>query len=437
LLIWASSWMGCSSSPVAPVDGGTVSDVGSRSEDGGLLGRTDAVVSDGLAVDATPVDAAREDAAPLDTGVVVRTDSGSADASASDIAINDSGAVDGGAVCTLSAMGTTLTLDCGCGAQSVELFGVNLGACRLVGFASPSTPSVEVSCGGVSLFIGTGCAPADAGVSDTGVSDGGVTLGYKLIPAGTFTMGSPLTEVGREPFLGSVGSEVQHTVTITRDYWLKQTEVTQGEFLALMGFNPSGFPACGSSCPVEMVTWYDAVDYVNALSRAEGLPECYGGTGENRTFVGLSCLGYRLPTEAEWEYAARAGTLTSTYNGDITVGETCNADPALSPIAWYCADGAPYSPRPVGGKQPNAWGLYDMLGNVSEWTHDQFALLGAGAVTDPLGSPGGAGVGTPTCRGGSFSYEATFSRAAYRDRANYAVAVAYDLGFRPARSAGP
>jgi formylglycine-generating enzyme required for sulfatase activity len=326
-------------------------------------------------------------------------------------------------------MGTTLTLDCGCGARSVTLFGVNLGGCRLVGSASPSNPSVEVSCGGVSLFIETGCAPADAGVSDTGVSDGGVTgpVGYKLIPAGTFTMGSPLTEPDRVP------DEVQHTVTITRDYWLKETEVTQGEWQALMGNNPSYFPGCGADCPVEQVSWYDAVDYVNALSRAEGLPECYGGSGTNRTFVGLSCLGYRLPTEAEWEYAARAGTLTSSYNGNLTAGFSCNADPALSPIAWYCANSPPAITRPVGRKQPNAWGLYDMLGNVYEWTHDWYDTIGAGPATDPLGPSTGS---YRVARGGGWDGAASFCRAAFRGSSGPSIR-GIAVGFRPAKSAGP
>jgi hypothetical protein len=380
-LVWASSWLGCSSSPVSAADGGLVSDVGSRSEDGGLAGRTDAFVSDGSAVDATPLDATPLDATPLDatpldatpsdatpldatpadTGVIVRPDSGAADAGAPDAALNDSGASDGGAVCTLSAMGTTLTLDCGCGARSVTLFGVNLGGCRLVGSASPSNPSVEVSCGGVSLFIETGCAPADAGVSDTGVSDGGVTgpVGYK--------------------------------------------------------------------------SWYDAVDYVNALSRAEGLPECYGGSGTNRTFVGLSCLGYRLPTEAEWEYAARAGTLTSSYNGNLTAGFSCNADPALSPIAWYCANSPPAITRPVGRKQPNAWGLYDMLGNVYEWTHDWYDTIGAGPATDPLGPSTGS---YRVARGGGWDGAASFCRAAFRGSSGPSIR-GIAVGFRPAKSAGP
>ena len=239
-----------------------------------------------------------------------------------------------------------------------------------------------------------------------------VVPGYVRIPAGTFTMGSPANESGR----GS--DEVQHQVTITRDFWLKETEVTQGEWRSLMGSNPSGFSACGDGCPVEQVSWFDAVDYVNALSRSEGLPECYGGSRTSRTFAGLSCRGFRLPTEAEWEYAARAGTTGERYG-------------PLDATAWAWANSGDRT-RPVRGKQANAWGLYDMIGNVYEWTHDWYDAYG-GAATDPLGPDTGS---NRVLRGGSWYFGAAVWRAA--DRSGYPPGYAYSfLGFRPARSVFP
>ncbi len=207
-------------------------------------------------------------------------------------------------------------------------------------------------------------------------------------------------------------------MTLTRDFWLKETEVTQGEWQALMGSNPSYFTACGPSCPVEQMSWFDAVDYVNALSRSEGLPECYGGTGMSQTFAGLSCRGYRLPTEAEWEYAARAGTTSDRYG-------------ALDAIAWHAGNSGSTT-HAVRGKQPNAWGLYDMLGNVWEWTHDWYGEYGTGAVTDPLGaSPGSSRV---TIRGGSWDLVPADCRAAFRFDSAPGSRNG-NLGFRPARSA--
>ncbi len=211
-------------------------------------------------------------------------------------------------------------------------------------------------------------------------------VGYVRIAPGTFTMGSPPSEEGH------ANDETQHRVTITRAYCMKATEVTQGEWQAVMGSNPSEFRNCGANCPVEHVSWNDAVGYANALSRREGLPECYAGS----TFTGLACNGYRLPTEAEWEYAARAGTTAATYGN-------------LEGVAWYDKN-AGGTTHPVRQKQPNAWGLSDMLGNVWEWTGDWYAAY-AGSASDPTGAAGGS---YRVVRGGSWLLSANHARAAGR-----------------------
>jgi len=234
-----------------------------------------------------------------------------------------------------------------------------------------------------------------------------VPNGYMLIQPGSFMMGSPSSESGRD------NDEKQHRVTITRPFFLKATEVTQGEWNAVMGSNPSKFSSCGDDCPVEKVSWYDAVDYVNALSRKEGLEQCY----HFGRFKGLSCKGYRLPTEAEWEYAARAGSTEARY-GD------------LNSIAWY-NNNSGRKTHPVGEKKPNAWGLFDMIGNVWEWTNDWQGDYPDGALSDPVGRKSGS---FRVRRGGCWSFGVKACRAAGR-AGNDPDVRGKHLGFRPARTA--
>ena len=256
--------------------------------------------------------------------------------------------------------------------------------------------------------------------------------GFELIPSGSFTMGSPADEPGRSD------DEEQHRVTISRDFWLQSTEVTQGEWLELMGSSPSYYSECGENCPVERVSWWDAVSYCNALSRREGLEECYelrgcsgvvgGGCASGERFclgnyecrgvdfVGLSCLGYRLPTESEWEYAARAGTTGSRY-GELDV------------IAWYYGNSGGRT-HEVGVKAPNAWGLYDMLGNVAEWTWDLYGDYPRVDERDPLGHSGGS---SRVFRGGGWGGAAHRVRSALRRHDLPAYRLLH-LGFRPART---
>jgi formylglycine-generating enzyme required for sulfatase activity len=236
--------------------------------------------------------------------------------------------------------------------------------------------------------------------------------GFELISAGTFTMGSPTGEIGRGR------NETSHIVTLTNDFWLQTTEVTQERWITLMGDNPSYFSSCGSACPVERVSWLDAIGYANALSASQRLPACYNSAGD---VVGgetvYDCAGYRLPTEAEWEYAARAGSTNAAYG-------------LSSEVAWYSSNSGGET-HPVGGLLPNAWGLYDMLGNVWEWTHDRYDRYESGAVTNPSGGSSGS---NRVLRGGGGGNGVGCIRAAYRYFRDPTYQVS-DLGFRLARSA--
>ena len=250
-----------------------------------------------------------------------------------------------------------------------------------------------------------------------------VPRGFVRIPAGSFRMGSPVGEADRQT------DEEQHRVTISRSFFLQATEVTQGQWRSLMNTNPSRFGSCGESCPVENVNWYEAVSYCNALSIKEGLPPCYSlvecngktpGGGlvcADVGVVGLSCRGYRLPTEAEWEYAARAGSAGARYG-------------ALETIAWYSSNSGD-STHIVGDRSANAYGLHDMQGNVWEWTADYYDKTYGGALErDPTGPTGGSNrVG----RGCSWINAAAICRAASRGWVSPSARGNF-LGFRPARS---
>jgi formylglycine-generating enzyme required for sulfatase activity len=234
----------------------------------------------------------------------------------------------------------------------------------------------------------------------------------------------------------------QRVVELTRSFWKMETEVTQGQFQRVMGYNPSHFKNCGLNCPVESVNWHEACAFANALSRKQGFEECYtcSGSGTGVTcevksqYSGsgyYNCKGWRLPTEAEWEYAARSGVHAAIYKGKFEIKGFSNA-PALDPIAWYSGNsGVSYEggfdcsnwsekqysssrcgTHPVGRKQSNMWGLHDMLGNVFEWVHDWYQdsyrdLTGKDPVNDRTGSE-------RVLRGGSWNFHARVMRAANR-----------------------
>ena len=266
---------------------------------------------------------------------------------------------------------------------------------------------------------------------------------WVTIPAGSFTMGSPTTEACRDQYAYAT-EETEHPVTLTRPFEISATEVTQAQFVDVMGYNPTTWSAC-ANCPVDNITWHLAASYCNRLSGMRGLAKCYtctvttvdaGATscGESQTYAGkkiYDCPGYRLPTEAEWEYAYRAGTQTALYSGAI-VG--CNVDTAAGQIGWYT--GNTTKPKPVGSLTPNAWGLFDMAGNLWEWCHDWGnADLGAQAATNPV-TCGITGTANHVIRGGSWHAEAYTLRAAYREFMSPTDGGGSD-GFRCARGLPP
>ncbi|MBF0224810.1 MAG: SUMF1/EgtB/PvdO family nonheme iron enzyme [Desulfobacterales bacterium] len=226
-------------------------------------------------------------------------------------------------------------------------------------------------------------------LQDTITNSIGMT--FVLIKSGKFTMGSPSSELGRD------SDETQHEVTLTKSFYMQTTEVTQGQWKAVMGSNPSYFNSCGDNCPVEQVSWDDCQTFISKLNQKEGVNV------------------YRLPTEAEWEYSARAGTTAAFVTGGINVTD-CGYDLNLDTIGWYCNNSCvTYSggydcsswggqcskcgSHPVGQKQANLWGLYDMHGNVREWCADWYGLYPSSAVIDPTGPTTGS---DHVLRGGSW-----------------------------------
>ena len=254
---------------------------------------------------------------------------------------------------------------------------------------------------------------------------------------GRFVMGSPADESGRWEDEGPA-----HPVQLRSGFWLGETAVTQGLWSSLMGENRSRFVSADR--PVEQVSWFDAVRFCNALSARLGLPLAYrvGEGDEPDVELLLDSEGFRLPTEAEWEYACRAGTKTATWRGDLDIiedVERSNNAPVLDEIAWYGGnsnvgfdlDGR-RGTHPVAQKLPNPWGLYDMLGNVHEWCTDHNERLrGYGSESariNPVQLRGTSRV----IRGGSWDSGARGVRAAYRYAYTPDVRDG-NLGFRLAR----
>ena len=262
--------------------------------------------------------------------------------------------------------------------------------------------------------------------------DDNVTLSMAWIEPGTFLMGSPQTPYED----GRWNDEVEHQVTLSRGFWLGKYEVTQGEWESLMGSNPSYFKNAGTQAPVENISWADTQEFINKLNEQE--------RNAGRLPIGYE---YRLPTEAQWEYACRAGTRRATYCTEPWMILGSRNAPSLDPIAWYGGNsGVGYSgawdisnfeetqysyqkagTHPVGEKEPNAWGLYDMLGNVFERCDDFLVNYPQNPVTDPIGAS--RLLKDRNVRGASWYDSVRRSRAAYRGTFpdNYRGA---DVGFR-------
>lgn len=257
--------------------------------------------------------------------------------------------------------------------------------------------------------------------------------GLVLLPGGTVTIGSPDSERQRQ------ADETQHQVTLSA-FYVDPHEVTQQDYQAVMGTNPSHFR--GDNLPVEQVTWYDAINYCNKLSEARGLTPVYEIDGTTVTW-NRAADGYRLLTEAEWEYAARAGTQTVFYEGGQIVADQvnfCGSYPYLIEENYLSHQNPEVvtstyrqETMPVDGLAPNSWGLYHMEGNVSEWCFDYYGPYDTAQNTDPSGPTSGS---LRVNRGGGWNDFAKHVRMAYRSVTSPDT-VEQNLGFRIARNAEP
>ncbi|MGI9536407.1 MAG: formylglycine-generating enzyme family protein [Desulfocapsaceae bacterium] len=213
-----------------------------------------------------------------------------------------------------------------------------------------------------------------------------IGMSFMYIPPGSYLRGSPQEEPGRE------SDESQQLVTLSDGYYIQTTEVTQKQWKAVMGELPLYIIKCDEECPVERVSWDHAQEFIRKLNNMDGSQI------------------YRLPTEAEWEYAARAGSKTSFANGEISA-LTCDHDAKLSDLGWYCGNSKVSRHHIVAQKHPNAWGLFDMHGSVWEWCSDWYGQYPSKSVNDPLGPPDGT---ERIMRGGGIADTARSCRSANR-----------------------
>jgi len=237
-----------------------------------------------------------------------------------------------------------------------------------------------------------------------------------LIPNGEFLTGSPESDSDAEDH-----EKPQHQTTLSRPFYLSIYEVTQEEYGTVMGVDPSHFKG-ESHRPVDSVSWYDAIGFCNNLSEKENIIPYYKIDGQDVSIGGGD--GYRLPTEAEWEYACRAGTMARW-----TCGEN---ESDLERFAWYArnSNGLSY---PVGEKEPNAWGLYDMHANVAEWCWDRFSgdYYRDSPDEDPTGPSSGS---SRALRGGCWNAQPPGVRCSYRDARPPSMRGNLVVGFRVART---
>ncbi len=261
--------------------------------------------------------------------------------------------------------------------------------------------------------------------------EAGMPESFVFIKGGAFDMGSPESEAWRGE------DETQHPVTVS-DFYISAYEVTQEEYEGIMGSNPSNFS--GGRFPVENVSWLDAAAYCNALSESEGLSPVYD-MDDSGVSWDRSADGYRLPTEAEWEYACRAGTVTPFNTENSISAEESNywGDyPYMIEDNYFSQGNLETKPGvyrqstvEVDSFEPNAWGLYNMHGNVGEWVWDYYGEYEAGAQTDPTGASGGT---RRVNRGGGWNDFAKNLRSAYRAAAPEANS-SFNVGFRLVRNA--